>query len=170
MNRFFDEGMDPAAIGVRISEMLVATAEASDELVDRAVGQVLKMLRSQLNMDVVFVSEFIDGRREFKRVEAADDAAVKVGMSDALEDTYCQRVVDGRLPRMVRDVGALPKDADVPELPFPVGSYISTPIALKDGSIYGTLCAFSAKPHPDLAAGDLKNLQLAAELAARNIR
>jgi GAF domain-containing protein len=78
-------------------------------------------------------------------------------------------VIDGRLPKIVRDVKALPSGTDLPELPFPVGSYISTPIALKDGSIYGTLCAFSANPHPHLAAGDLKNLQLAAELAARNI-
>jgi GAF domain-containing protein len=170
MNRFFEEGLDPAAIGVRISEMLVATAEASDELVDRAVGQVLKMLRVHLNMDVVFVSEFVDGRREFKRVEADPTSAVKVGMSDALENTYCQRVVDGRLPKIVRNVNALPANTDIPDLPFPVGCYISTPIALKDGSIYGTLCAFSAKPHPELTAADLKNLQLAAELAGRNIR
>ena len=170
MNRFFEEGMDPASIGVRISEMLVATVEASDELVDRAVGQVLRMLRTQLNMDVVFVSQFIDGRREFKRVEADANSVVKVGMSDPLEDTYCQRVIDGRLPKIVRDVNALPADTDIPALPFPVGCYISTPISLKDGSIYGTLCAFSAKPHPELTAADLKNLQLAAELAARNIR
>ena len=169
MNRFFEDGMDPASIGVRISEMLVATAEASDELIHRAIGQVLKMLRTQLNMDVVFVSQFIDGRREFKRVEADADSIVKVGMSDPLEDSYCQRVVDGRLPRIVRDVKALPADTDIPDIPIQVGSYISTPIALADGSIYGTLCAFSAKPHPELNAADLKNLQLAAELAARNI-
>jgi GAF domain-containing protein len=171
MSRFFDEGLDPEDIGVKISEMLVATAEASDELIDRSVAQVLRMLRTQLGMDVVFVSEFIDGQRVFRQVDAATGvAAVKVGDSDPLETTYCQRVVDGRLPRIVRDVKALPEDTDLPVHKSPVGSYISTPITLQNGELYGTLCAYCSKPHPGLAARDLKNLQLAAELAARNIK
>jgi GAF domain-containing protein len=170
MNKYFEEGMDPDSIGVQISEMLVATVEASDEMIDKAVTQVLKMLRSSLNMDCVFVAEISNGRRTFKRVEADPGSPVAVGASDPVEETYCQRVVDGRMPKIVRNVQALPETMDVPETEIQVGSYISTPIALEDGSIYGTLCAFSAKPHPDLAAGDLKNLQLAASLAARNIK
>jgi GAF domain-containing protein len=171
MSRYFDAGMDPSEISVRISEMLVATVESSDEMIDSAVSQVLRMLRNQLKMDVVFVSEFIDGQRVFKRVDAGDGVqAVRVGDSDPVEATYCQRVLDGRLPRIVRDVKALPADTDLPDLEYQVGSYISTPITLENGQLYGVLCAYCSKPHPELTAKDLKNLQLAAQLASRSIK
>ncbi|AKJ28597.1 GAF domain-containing protein [Caldimonas brevitalea] len=53
--------------------------------------------------------------------------------------------------------------------PFPVGAHLSTPIVLKDGTPYGTLCCFSCSPSEQLRHADLKNLRYCAQLVARKL-
>ena len=161
------ELLDPTALSVHISELLVATADASDPGIDDAVTTVLRLLRQQLRMDVVFVSEFAGGQRVFRFVDSAPDApSVPVGGADPLEGSYCQRVVDGRLAELVQDAGTVP---GLPSTPFPVGGPLSTPIRLPDGSVYGTLCCFSTAPNRHLRDRDLVNLRHCAQLVARKV-
>ncbi len=165
-----DLNFPPDALEVRISELLVATADGSDVQIDRAVPEVLQLLRERLKMDVVFVSEFTEGRRVFRHVNAAANAQVlQVGDSAPLEQSFCQRVVDGRLPRMIPDVAKTPGAENLPPTPFPVGAHLSTPIVLGDGRVYGTLCCFSFAPNPELSQQDLRKLEMSAQLAARKI-
>eukprot|EP01034_Spumella_vulgaris_P007062 gene7062-8996_t len=69
---------------------------------------------------------------------------------------------------MIQDATFLPADA-APKPAFPIGSHLSTPVVLKDGSVYGTLCCFSFTAHPSLAEQDLKKLQYTAKLTAAKI-
>jgi hypothetical protein len=55
MNPLNDLGYKPDDLTVQVTELLVATADASDELVDQSVSQVLRLLRDRMKMDVVFV-------------------------------------------------------------------------------------------------------------------
>lgn len=163
-----DLGYEPTDLHVTISELLVATADQSDDLLDRSITDVLKTLRDRLNMDVVFCSEFVDGRRVFRQVATSGTRpTIEVGQSDELEQSWCQRVVDGRLPRYMADAQADPvASALLDQLPFPVGTYISTPIVLKSGEVYGTLCSFSFSPHDNPNPDDLKTLEMTAKLTA----
>lgn len=103
MTQLYEDEFNPDDLSVRVSELLVATADESDELIDSAVTDVLSLLRERLAMDVVFVSEFLDGQRVFRYVEAQDSSNVPtVGDGDPLETTWCQRVVNGRLPPIFR--------------------------------------------------------------------
>jgi GAF domain-containing protein len=170
MSKYHDDGFNPDALSVQVSEMLVATADGSDDLIDSAVTEMLQLLRQRLAMDVVFVSEFVDGRRVFRYVDAPKNKPViPVGHSDPLEQTWCQRVVDGRLPQFITDSNKLPDRASLPSAPFPIGTYLSTPIFLNDGQIYGTLCCFSFSPNEHVQERDLKNLQSVALLVAKKI-
>src|SRR5215213_7011684 len=73
-------------------------AVSPDQLLPRA----LRALRSHLGMDVAFISEFRDGRRIFRYVDAPRGyPAIPMCATYPLEDTYCQRVVDGRLPELI---------------------------------------------------------------------
>lgn len=160
----------PDAFEVRISELLVATAESADALIDPSVSEVLRLVKDHLKMDVVFVSEFVDGRRVFRRVETRPGAEVVAeGGSSSLEEGFCQRVVDGRMPRLVHDVASLPNKAELPATDFPIGAHMSTPIVLTDGRIYGTFCCFSFSANQTLSERDLKKLEMCAQLAARKI-
>ena len=166
----FDHDYAPDAFEVRVSELLVATPDHSDALINGAVPEVLRLLREHLKMDVVFVSEFCDGQRVFRSVEAAPGAdVIAAGESAPLEESFCQRVVDGRLPELVTDVGSFPGRAELPATPFPIGAHLSTPVVLADGRVYGTLCCFSFAPDPHLKARDLNKLRMSAKLTAKRI-
>ena len=174
MSKYHDDGFNPTALSVRVSEMLVATADGSDDLIDSAVTEILQLLRQRLAMDVVFISEFVDGQRVFRYVDSPGNKSknkplIPVGHSDPLEQTWCQRVVDGRLPQFITDSNKLPDRARLPAVPFPIGTYLSTPIILNDGRVYGTLCCFSFSPNEHIQERDLKNLQSVATLVATKI-
>ncbi len=160
----------PDALEVAMSEMLVATAEGSDELIDQNVKDVLQGLRQNLNMDVIFVSEIRDGKRMFKYVNHKPDRAlIATGGGSSLEESFCQCVLDGRLPRLVHDAATCAQKEALPPTPFRVGAHLSTPIVLADGQIYGTLCCFSTQPDPDLREHDLKKLECVAKFTAKRI-
>jgi len=157
-------------LSVTISELLVATADSSDPLLDDSVTELLHAMRLRMAMDVVFVSEFVGGQRMFRHVDAAPGSApgIEAGNSSPAEESVCQRVVEGRVPELVPDLSSMPPE-QLPELPLRIGAHLSTPIVLKDRRVYGTLCCFSAAPRPDLVQGDLDKLRLCATLVARKI-
>ena len=153
-----------------MSELLVATAESSDELIDQNVKEVLHGLREHLKMDVIFVSEIYNGQRMFKHVDHhPDKALIKTGGGSSLEQSFCQCVLDGRLPPLVHDAAEHIASAKLPATPFRVGAHLSTPIILADGQIYGTLCCFSTEPDPTLRETDLQKLAVVAKHTARRI-
>jgi GAF domain-containing protein len=160
---------DTEDLKVQYSELLVATPDGADELIDGAVPEVLRLLRQHMQMDVVFVSEFTNGRRVFRHVDTAPGHdVIAAGQSDPLEETWCQRVVDGRLPELIHDATFLPAGA-VPPTPLRIGAHLSTPVVLKDGSVYGTLCCFSFSGNDRLTEQDLKKLRYTAKLTAAKI-
>ena len=153
-----------------VERLLVATAERSDPLVDGSVPRALRELRDGLGFDVVFVSEFIDGERRFRHVDARVGAtSPAVGAGDPLETSYCQRVVDGRLPQLMRDAWTEQPEGVRPATAFRVGAHLSVPVVLEDGRTYGTLCMYSHSANPLLQDSDLALLRRHAELVARRI-
>ncbi len=75
------------------------------------VRAVLAGAREFLDMDVAFIGEFTAGERVFRYVDNTSGCPVRVGGADPLETTYCQRVVDGRLPELIDDAATLPAAA-----------------------------------------------------------
>ena len=141
-------------------------------MADDLVLEALRSLRSLLAMDVAFVSEFRDGRRVFRHVDSGDASIpVGVGASDALEDSYCQRIVDGRLPGLMQDARAVPEALRLRATrEIPVGAHLSVPIRLDDGRIYGTLCCFSRAGNSGLGQRDLEIVRCFADMASRFIQ
>ena len=169
MANLFEQKFDPDELTVKVTELLVATADSTDEMIDDNVSQVLRLVRDRMHMDVVFVSEFTDGRRVFRQVaNPPGQNLVAPGDSDPLEESWCQRVVDGRIPEMVPDTSKNPATAQL-RARVPIGAHMSTPIVLKDGRVYGTLCGFNASPTDLWTPHDLKNLQYTARLVASKL-
>lgn len=159
------------ALQVRVAELLVATADEADCLIDQSIQQVLRLLRERMHMDVVFVSQFTGGERVFRHVEQAPGSAlIAVGQADPLEASWCQRVVDGRLPELILDTAPLLASGKLPGVhPFPIGTHLSTPILLDNGQVYGTLCCFSFGVSETITQQDLKRLRFTAQLMAQKI-
>lgn len=157
---------DLRALDVKISELLVATADGHDTDLDRKISEVLQLLRRQLQMDVVFVSEFVDGQRVFRFVDGGAKVGIAVGDAAPLEQSYCQRVVEGRMPELVTDAAQLVARGELPRTDIPVGAHLSTPVVLPDGRVYGTVCCFSTAANPDLQVSALARLKQCAQLVA----
>ncbi|WCM94099.1 GAF domain-containing protein [Acidovorax sp. NCPPB 2350] len=158
---------DPDDLDVRISELLVATSDSADPELPMAVSEVLKLLRTRLGMDVAFVSQIADDRRTIKAVDSGPDfAPLAVGMSDPVEESWCQRVVEGRLPERMEDAAAYVASGQAPDPGFPIGTHLSTPVRLSGGAVYGTLCCFSRGIH---AEADIDRLRYTASLLAAKL-
>lgn len=150
----------------------VATPDGSSHLRIEAISKLLRRIREAFRMDVVFVSEFVAGMRVFRHVDAAEEARgiVQVGQCDPVEQSYCQRVVDGRLPQAIRNAVELEEARALPATQaIPIGAHLSVPIVLPSGDAFGTLCCFSRRPSDDLAAGDAQALSAIADLIAAGV-
>ena len=154
-----------------IPHVLLSEAQPADRSVGEVVLDALCAIRLYLDMEVAFVAEFINGRRQFRYVDSIlETIPIAVGDSDPLDESYCQRVVDGRLPPIIPDAAALPAAQELPvTAALPVGAHLSVPIRLSNGQIYGTFCCFSTHPDPTLGARDLAIMQLFADFTARQL-
>ena len=157
-------------MSVHESEMLVATADASDELINSAVSETLRLLRERLAMDVVFVSEFVDGHHLARPVNAAKgEASLSKDDSNPMEEAWGQRILEGRLPKTSKDIKKPIGHTIAPAKAADAGTYLSAPVLLGTGVSYGTLCCVSLEASPQLRDRDLRNLQSVAQLIATKI-
>jgi EAL domain-containing protein (putative c-di-GMP-specific phosphodiesterase class I) len=136
----------------------------------QGITKVLHAIRTHLQMDVAFVSEFRQRDRIFQHVDAGGRTPIHPGDSAPLEQGYCKRVVDGKLPELIPDAARLPATAALPETQaIPIGSHLSVPIRLRDGRVYGTFCCFSFLPDYSLTERDLQTMRAFADLVASQI-
>lgn len=89
-------------------QFVVITSDMSPIMVSNIRG-LLSDARNLLEMDIVFVSEIFEGQRLIRWVDKSTDAdqSIMEGQFNVLEETYCQRVVDSRLPLAIPDTQLL---------------------------------------------------------------
>lgn len=162
--------LDETEPGRLASKLVVATPDCADPRLDQSLSKLLKLVRDNLSMDIVFVTKYVGDRNVFRQVDASPaHRKMLEGRSQKRSDSYCQRVLDGRLPAAIPDMAALRDTHDLPESPIPIGAYLAAPVRLRDGTVYGTLCCISLKPRSEFCDRDLKRLQMSARLTARLI-
>lgn len=137
----------------------------------RDVDDALKTMRAHLGMDVAFVSEFVGERRLIRHVDSkAPDLPLRPGALLPLDQGYCKKVVDGRLPQLIPDTALLPEALAIPEThTMPIGAHLSVPLRLGSGQVYGTFCCFSFEPDPTLSQRDLRTMRAFAATLAQQL-
>ena len=161
-----DNTMSPDHVTVRTSDLLIATSESADPLVDGAVLKALQLLRRMLKVDAVFVAELIDGARVTRVGDGNGAMPMNIGEVIPLERTYCRLVLEGKLPEFIPDVDALAQEVAPPGLLTGLRGHVMTSIVLKDGRVYGTLCCLSASPLAVDQERALENLRRSARFVA----
>lgn len=145
-----------------------APFKAGEVSVARAVGELLQVVRESLDLEVVFVGEITGGRRYFRHLSASmSPAPIEVGGSHALEDTICQRILDGRVPAYIPSVRDIAQAQKLSAEISVVTTHIGVPVHLPDGRLYGMLCGFNLRERAPLDARDVKRMEMAASAAAR---
>ena len=122
-----------------------------------AIEYMLRDVREALHMDVAFVSKFSEDRLVFRAFEGdAESFGWREGESFPIDESYCKRVLDGRIPQVVPNAKGedATKDLRVTS-EADIGSYCAVPLVLSDGRLYGTLCCLSHEFDPWLRERDL---------------
>lgn len=159
-------------IRTAVEAYAVATSQDAQPELFRPLTFLLAQVRQSLGVDVVFVSKFVDRARVFEVVSAEGEAASRIapGVSDPLLDTYCQRIVDGRLPAIIADTSALPEAAGLRiTRSLNIHAYLSAPVVLPNGEVFGTVCCISHRTRPDLREIDARALASVAEAVAASV-
>ena len=128
------------------------------------IEHLLSDVRRALRMDVAFISEFAGDRLVFRALEGDSDSfGWQEGESFPLDESYCKRVLDGRVPGAVPDAGHEDATRDLRvTTEAGMGSYCAVPLVLSDGRLYGTLCCVSHEPDPWLREKDLAIMERTA--------
>ena len=159
-------------IEAAVADYAVATSQHAQPDLYTPLSFLLAQVRQSLAIDVVFVSRFADSERVFEVVSAEADApsGIAPGKSDPLLDTYCQRIVDGRLPAVIADTSALQEASglEITRL-LNIRAYLSAPVVLANGEVFGTVCCISHQVRPDLRARDAQALASVAQAVAASV-
>jgi EAL domain-containing protein (putative c-di-GMP-specific phosphodiesterase class I) len=137
----------------------------------QVISRALEAVRSHLGMKVAYVSEFVGDRSVFRHVDAPGaEALIKPGDSHSLDDVYCRKILDGRIPELMPDTAAVEEAACMPiTAAVPIGSHMSVPIKLPDGRVYGMFCCLNFQADHSLNGRDLQMMKAFADLTAFEI-
>lgn len=131
-----------------------------------SIDEALAVVREVLGMDVAYLSS-IDGQEQRIVTVTGDSDAIEIraGLVVPLEDTYCDRMLNGRIGNLVADASQEPELASVDG----PAAYIGVPVELHDGSVFGTLCAASGEPRDDLSERDVRFVRVLARVLAAEL-
>ena len=134
---------------------------------EQQIADLLRTARKSLQLSVAFLSRMDGTTQHLEVVESAIPVLFHDGMTQKQETTFCQLVLDGRLPAVMPDMRTSPLAMTLPVARIPrIRSYVTTPVRLSDGSLYGTLCAFGFTSDPELTTRDKSLMDVLASAAS----
>ena len=139
------------------------------ELAQRpSVSLAVEAMREFLGMEVAYTNEIVGESLEIRTVDGDGDSfGIAEGVSVPMDQSYCQRVLTGRLPNVNPDIRGDDRASSLPiTKAADIGSFTSVPLRFSDGRLYGTLCAASHSAKPSLGYRELQFLHVFARIVA----
>jgi hypothetical protein len=143
----------------------------ADTALQPSIEQAVDAVREFLGMDIAYATEIV-GSEHHLRVLQGDGESFHAsqGMSMPADQTYCDRVLAGRLPNIIPDVNEEPRAAGLPiTAAADIGAFTSVPLTFSDGRVYGTLCTASHAAKPSLGYQELQFLHVFARMIVDQI-
>src|SRR3712207_4003104 len=134
---------------------------------DQQIADLLVTAKESLDLSVAFLSRMDGTTQHLEVVETSVPVLVQEGAKVRRDTSFCQAILDGDLPAVIPDVKRFPAAMALPSARIPrIRSYVSTPVHLSDGSLYGTFCAFGFRSDKELGKRDLALVKVLASAAA----
>ena len=135
-----------------------------------AVPSILQVVCNATGMGFAAVARMTEGRWIACSVVDQIDLGLKPGEELKVETTISDKIRQSRQGVIIDHVGEDEINSGHPTLAlYGIQSYISMPIILRDGSMFGRLCASDPKPHRLNVPGTVGMFKLFAELIAIHI-
>ena len=148
-----------------------ALQQLSAELDPRtAIERILAVARTNLGMDVAYVSRLTGDRQVINHL-VGDTTAVPLqrDRETLAANGHCRYVLAGELPPVIPDTRRDPLSAALlGTTKVGIRAYIGVPLEL-DGLVYGTLCCASSRVEERLGASEHALMQVLGELVAEQL-
>jgi EAL domain-containing protein (putative c-di-GMP-specific phosphodiesterase class I) len=133
---------------------------------DEQVAELLRVAKRSLRLSLTFLSR-LDGTTQHLEVVESSIPLFRDGQTQPQQTSFCQAILEGRLPPVIPDVAKLPEAKRLPAARFPrIRSFVSVPVRLSDGELYGTFCAAGFSADRDLCDRDRALMEVLASAAA----
>lgn len=144
--------------------MATARHERSDA--EEKVAELLRVAKKSLGLSMTFLSR-LDGEVQHLEVVESTIPFFHDGQTQPQATSLCQAILDGKLPSVIPNIAKIPEAKRLPAARFPrLRSYISVPVSLSDGTLYGTFCAAGFTADNDLSKRDRALMEVLASAAA----
>ncbi len=134
---------------------------------EQKVAELLRTAKNSLGLSLTFLSR-LDGEVQHLEVVESSLPFFHDGQSQPQATSLCQAILDGKLPSVIPNVAKLPDAKRLPAARFPmrIRSYVSVPVSLSDGTLYGTFCAAGFTADKELSKRDRALMEVLASAAA----
>jgi EAL domain-containing protein (putative c-di-GMP-specific phosphodiesterase class I) len=133
------------------------------------IAELLATARESLQLSVAFLSRLDGTTQHLEIVEGSKPAGLLFpeGWKVKQETSFCQGVLDGKLPAVMPDVTDFPEAMRRPASKIPrIRSFVTVPVRLSDGTLYGTFCAAGLRSDKELSKRDESLMRVLAGAAA----
>ena len=119
------------------------------------ITAALELAQAETEMDVAVLGEVCDGREVVRFVAGKGSFGLAPGASMPIEDTYCHRLLTGRLSNAVPDAHADDRLRDLQiTRAARIGAYLGVPLTTLDARLY-VLCCLAHEQRPQLGERDV---------------
>jgi GAF domain-containing protein len=133
---------------------------------DLKVAELLRTAKEALGLSLTFLSR-LDGQVQHLEVVESSIPLFRDGQTQPQATSFCQAILDGKLPNVIPNVAKLPEAKRLPAARFPrIRSFVSVPVRLSDGTLYGTFCAAGFIADKELTKRDRALMEVLASAAA----
>lgn len=145
----------------------IGRIEAAQE--NDVVERALSAARDRLAMDASYVTTIDPTEQTIHAIVGRPDIVnTYTGVVMPVDQTFCQRMLNGEIPNVVPDTRAEPAMRDL-DAAREFGAYIGVPVRLSDGRVHGTLCCVSREAKFDIGPEDLRFMQVLAGIIAARV-
>ncbi|HSP39620.1 MAG TPA: EAL domain-containing protein [Frankiaceae bacterium] len=136
---------------------------------EQQIAELLQTARRALHLSVAFLSRLDGTTQHLEVVEAPalHSLVFREGVAQPQSTTFCQATLDGKLPAVMPDLRKFPVAMALPAARIPrIRSFVSVPVRLSDGTLYGTFCAAGLTSDKELNDRDQALMEVLASAAA----
>ncbi|MGY2003659.1 sensor domain-containing phosphodiesterase [Blastococcus sp. SYSU DS1024] len=134
---------------------------------EQQIADLLRTAKKSLHLSVAFLSRLDGTSQHLDVVESSVPFLFQEGATQVQETSLCQAILDRRLPAVIPDLKQFPEAMKLPAARLPrIRSYVSVPVTLSDGTLYGTFCAAGLTSDKDLTKRDEALMDVLASAAS----
>ncbi|RZU33921.1 EAL domain-containing protein [Blastococcus saxobsidens] len=134
---------------------------------EQQIADLLHTARKSLRLSVAFLSRLDGTTQHLEVVDTSVPFLFQEGYQQRQEVTLCQAVLDKKIPQVIPNLKDFPEAMKLPAARMPrLRSYVSVPVILSDGTLYGTFCAAGLTTDKDLTTRDKALMDVLASAAA----